>query len=291
VIAIAGGLGAAVSWAIATAASSRSSRMIGPTSVLAWVMIVGLVVTIPPAVLTAGSVPSTADLALLLVYGGCYTAGLLIAYRALTVGRVAIVTPITSTEGAVAAIIAVLLGETLSLPMAATLALIVCGVILSSIERDPGEDAPSRLRPGDHPRQAVALAATAAVVFGIGLAAGGVLGDRVPFTWIVMSARIIGTVAIAVPLWLRGGLRLTRQTAPLVVISGTLEALGSWAYVVGAHDSIAVAAVLGSQFAVIASLIGYFAFHERLARAQVAGVVLTIGGVTVLALLGSAGAG
>lgn len=287
-IAIAGGLGAALSWAIATAASSRSSRLIGPSSVLAWVMLVGVVVTAPPAVLTTGPTPTPGDLALLLLYGGCYTAGLLLAYRALNVGRVAIVTPITSTEGAVAAVIAVLLGEALSLPMAATLAVIVCGVVLASIERDPGEDAPSRLRPGDHPRQAVALAATAAVVFGIGLAAGGVLGDRVPFTWIVLSARIIGTVVIAVPLWLRGGLRLTRQTAPLVVVSGALEALGSWAYVVGAADSIAIAAVLGSQFAVIASLIGYFVFHERLARPQVAGVVLTIAGVTILAVLGSA---
>ena len=41
-VAILGGLGAAMSWAIATLASSRSSRMIGPMSVLGWVMAVGL---------------------------------------------------------------------------------------------------------------------------------------------------------------------------------------------------------------------------------------------------------
>lgn len=40
-VAILGGLGAALSWAIATLASSRSSRMIGPISVLGWVMAVG----------------------------------------------------------------------------------------------------------------------------------------------------------------------------------------------------------------------------------------------------------
>jgi len=40
-VAILGGLGAALSWAIATLASSRSSRLIGPISVLGWVMAIG----------------------------------------------------------------------------------------------------------------------------------------------------------------------------------------------------------------------------------------------------------
>ena len=50
-IAILGGLGAAVAWAISTLCSSRSSRMIEPTSVAAWIMLVGLVIAVPPAVL------------------------------------------------------------------------------------------------------------------------------------------------------------------------------------------------------------------------------------------------
>src|SRR5438093_4930979 len=48
-VAILGGLGAALSWAIATLASSRSSRMISPISVLGWVMAVGLATAIVPA--------------------------------------------------------------------------------------------------------------------------------------------------------------------------------------------------------------------------------------------------
>jgi len=285
VIAILGGLGAALSWAIATICSSRSSRLIGPTSVLAWVMIVGVVITAVPAAMVPSDLPSTGDFLLLLVYGASYTGGLLLAYRALTVGRVSIVTPIVSTEGAVAAVIAVLLGEALSLPLAVTLAVIVVGVVLAGIERDPGEGIASRLRPGDHARIPVVLAVAAALVFGIGLVIGGKLGATVPFTWIVLSARLVGTVVIALPLLVRGQLRLTRQTLPLVVISGTLEAVGSWAYVFGAQDSIAVTAVLGGQFAVIASIVAFVLLHERLARVQVAGVAIVVAGVTALALL------
>ena len=48
-VAILGGLGAATSWATATLASSRSSRMIDPMSVVRLVMPVGLVVAVAPA--------------------------------------------------------------------------------------------------------------------------------------------------------------------------------------------------------------------------------------------------
>ena len=51
VTAIIGGLGAAILWATATLASSRSSRMIGSRVVLAWVMIVGTIVGLPIALL------------------------------------------------------------------------------------------------------------------------------------------------------------------------------------------------------------------------------------------------
>jgi len=43
-IAVIGGLGAAVLWATATLCSSRSSRMLGSRVVLGWIMIVGVVV-------------------------------------------------------------------------------------------------------------------------------------------------------------------------------------------------------------------------------------------------------
>jgi len=112
VIAIVGGLGAAVSWAVATLCSSRSSRMIGASSVLAWVMIVGFSVAIVPAILEAPTAaPLNPTVAVgLFVVGLSYTTGLLLAYLALTVGRVSIVAPITSTEGAISAIVAVATG-------------------------------------------------------------------------------------------------------------------------------------------------------------------------------------
>ena len=55
--------------------------------------------------------------------------------------------------------------------------------------------------------------------------------------------------------------------------------LSAW----GSRESIAIAAVMGSQFAAIAAVAAYFLFGERLARIQIVGVVLIVVGVTVLA--------
>src|SRR5215216_4024966 len=114
-VAILGGLGAALSWAIATLASSRTSRMIGPMSVLGWVMAVGLVVAILPAIFLSTPVAlGPSELGGLVVLGLSHNLGLLLAYRALSIGRVSIVAPITATEGALAALLSVVFGESLA---------------------------------------------------------------------------------------------------------------------------------------------------------------------------------
>jgi drug/metabolite transporter (DMT)-like permease len=284
VVAIVSGLGAALCWAIATLASSRSSRMIGAFSVLAWVMVVGLAVSIVPAVLATPVPLGPTELIELVLAGLSYTAGLLLAYRALVIGRVSIVAPITATEGAVAALIAVALGEPLSATTALLLGVIAIGVVLAAVER--AVDVEQGPRPTDPAtqRRAVLLAIAAAGAFSIGLVAAGRLGETgVPPSWVIVAGRAIGTLVIALPLVVAGRLRLSRPAAPLVILSGVLEALGSGLYVVAAKNGVAAAAVLSSQFAAIAAIAAFFVFGERLQRVQLIGVGMIAVGVTVLA--------
>ena len=97
------------------------------------------------------------------------------------------------------------------------------------------------------------------------------------------AARAIGVVIITLPILLSGRLRATRAALPLLIVAGVGEMLGSTASAWGARESIPIVAVMGSQFAAISAVAAYFLFGERLARIQVAGVVLIIVGVTVLA--------
>ena len=310
-IAIFGGLGAAALWAAATLCSSRSSRMLGSRVVLGWVMIVGVVVGLPFAIVSPAPVgfePSTA--ALLLLAGVCYVVGLQLTYAALRIGKVSIVAPIVATEGAVAALIAVAMGDKIGLIAAIMLAVIVLGVVLSTLESgrvdvpagdfdlvaDALEGPAATDRAAAVPtsqavtpevsinaRRTAVLATAAALVFGVGLVASGRSAALVPVAWVALTARLVGILGVVVPLLLQRRLRLTRTALPLVIIAGAAEVLGSILFAWGSRESIAISAVMGSQFAVIAAVAAYLLFGERLGRVQLIGVVLIVVGVTVLA--------
>jgi drug/metabolite transporter (DMT)-like permease len=300
--AILGGLGAATLWAAATLCSSRSSRMLGSRVVLAWIMIVGVAVGLPIAI--ASPAPATvapSTFGLLLLAGVCFVVGLQLSYAALRIGKVSIVAPIVSTEGAVAALISVALGDPIGLIAGVMLVVIAIGVGLSSLERarpevaagdfyltadmleGPGPaDPPIAESPADG-RRALALSVVAALVFGVGLVAAGRSAPLVPVAWVAMSARLIGVVGVAIPLLIQRRLRLTRQALPLVIIAGTGEVIGAMLYAWGSRESIAIAAVMGSQFATLAAVAAFVLFGERLARIQLVGVVLIVAGTTILA--------
>jgi drug/metabolite transporter (DMT)-like permease len=309
VIAIFGGLGAAVLWATATLASSRSSRMIGSRVVLAWVMIIGTAVGLPIGLVSGIPVSVSPGAAgLLLLAGACYAGGLYAAYSALTVGKVGIVAPIVASEGAVAALIAVALGDELAISAAVLLAMIVAGVVLSSIEPahpdvlagdfEIAADALEGPAPADgdrtvasgalHPadadtRRAVILAILAAAIFGVGLVSTGKAAMEVPPIWVAIAVRLVGLLVVALPLVLQRRLTLTRAILPLVLIAGTGEIIGSTLSAWGSAVNIPITAVLGSQFAAIAAVLAFLLFGERLSRTQVLGVILIVAGVSALA--------
>ena len=217
-LAILGGLGAAFAFAGSTLCSSRSSRLIPPASVVAWVMAVGLVAVTP--FLVVEGVPSGLDagaVAWFAIAGVGNVGGLLVAYAALRIADVGLVAPILSTQGAIAALIAVAAGEHLGAASAVALVVIALGVVLSATA--PGSVATEDARP----RRAVALASTAALVFGVGLYAIGRVGADLSVAWAVLPPRLVGVVCVAAPLALAGRLRLTRAAAPLVVVGGLCE--------------------------------------------------------------------
>ena len=150
-IAILGGLGAATVFATATLCSSRSTRMIGPGPVLAWVMMLGSLIVVPWAAVEG--VPKGLDAASvrwLAVAGGGNVLGLLLAYSGLRRGKVGIVAPIVSTEGAIAAVISVVAGEQIREGVGVTLGVIAVGILLAAATREAQETS-SRRRTGSSP--------------------------------------------------------------------------------------------------------------------------------------------
>jgi uncharacterized membrane protein len=279
-IAILGGLGAACAWTVTSLTGARASRMIGAPATLAWVMLVGFVIVVPIAL--AGGRPENLDAGAfrwLALAGLGNVGGLLLVYAGMRIGKVGVVAPISSSEGAVAALIAVVAGEQLGAGTGVALAVIVVGVVLAARAAD---DDPAS-GPSD-PRAAI-LAVGAAAAFGASLYATGRVSEELPLVWAVLPPRVVGVVLVTVPFALLGRLRLSRAALPFVVGSGLAEVVGFFSYSIGARHGIAITAVLASQFAALAAISARILWGERLGRTGVAGVIVIAAGVAVLSAL------
>jgi drug/metabolite transporter (DMT)-like permease len=280
VISVLGGLGASAAWAAAMLTASRASRLVGAQTTLAWVMLTGLLL-VGPIALAEGR-PAELDAGAgvwLAVAGAGNVGGLLLSYAGMRIGKVGVIAPITSSEGAVAALIAVAAGEHLGVWTAVALGAVVAGVVLAA--RPPTERGESG---HDDPRAAL-FALAAAGAFGAGLYATGRASVDLPLAWAVLPPRVLGVAVVTAPLLATGRLRLTRAALPFVAASGLAEVGGFFAYAVGARHGIAIAAVLASQFAALAALGAAVFFHERLGRIGIAGVVVTAAGVAFVSAL------
>ncbi|HEX6032282.1 MAG TPA: EamA family transporter [Tepidiformaceae bacterium] len=278
--AILGGLGAATFWAAGTLCSSRSSRLIGAGPALAWVMLIGLAALSPFLFLAGtpvglGGVP----LAWMVVSGAANLGGLVCIYTAFRIGKVSIIAPVASAEGAFAAVLAVAAGEQLAALQILALAVIAAGIAVAAASRQDTADH------GTHSAAATLLAVAAAATFGLSLYSTARASSDLPVAWVLLPARLFAVAAIAAPLALTARLRLSRQALPLLVVAGLCEVLGLSAFAIGSRHGVAVTSVLGSQFAALAAVAAYFLFNERLARLQLLGVAATVLGVAWLSAL------
>ncbi len=278
-ISVVGGLGAALAWALATLAAARASRVLGPWSTTALVVFIGLIVTLPLLALEVPDEPiAVTDYVWLTVAGVGYVVGMVFNYAALTGGKVPVTAPIVSTEGSIAAALAVLTGEAASPLLGAMLLLIAVGVFVVSMQPGGGADVLS----GGGARY-VGFAIAAALIFGVGLYASGRASEGVPPSWVVAAGRIAGVLILTLPLALTRRLRFDRSVLPFLLFAGVAEVAGVYLYAFGARESIAVTAVLSSQFAVMAALMAHW-LGERISPRQWLGVVAVTIGVVVITL-------
>jgi drug/metabolite transporter (DMT)-like permease len=259
--------------------SSRAVKIIGSASSVAWVMLVGLIITTPFVVATGVPANIGPSIPWMVVLGLGNVIGILVAGFALRVGKVGVVAPILATEGAIAAVIAALLGESIAPIVGFMLLVIVGGIVISAIAPDPAPLAKER------PVYAVVLSTVAAACFGVSLFAAGNLSNDVPIPWVLLPARLAGVLIILVPLLIMRKLQITRSTVPLVLAMAVTEILGFVCFAIGAQYEVAITSILSSQFAPIAAVAAYFLFKEKLGRFQILGVIVLVVGVTALTLV------
>jgi drug/metabolite transporter (DMT)-like permease len=300
--AVLGGLGAALIWSVGTAFASQAARALGPRLTLAWVMLIGLLALALVLPWSGTAHLSLASLLWLALGGIGNIGGLLILYHALRIGQMGVVMPIVSTEGGIAAVLAIIAGQPVTGIAGTALAATLLGVIMTAVARRPPPDLDLPELPGAPAQRSEGIGGTAAVraprghtdrraavwsvlgalSMGVSLFATGRAGAVLPAAWAVLPPRLIGVLAITLPLALRRKLRITTGTAHLLLIAGLCELGGFFAFAAGSRHGLAQAAVLATLTGAISVGFGRLLFGERLRATQLAGVVIIFAGVATL---------
>ena len=270
------GLLSAFSYASSDMLSQRVTRATRALTQVAWVLVTGAVIVVPVALIVDG-LPSGGAQWRAAGFAALAGAGYVVAFvcllRALTAGDFGLMSALNALMGAYATGCFVALGQPLTLPLALSLGLCVCGAVLASIEH----------------RAKTARGVPWALASG--LLFGGVLvlySYAHALSWLSQAAisRSV-SLAIALPLaLLTGGLALPKRLRPVAVGAGALELGGLSCFTLAiAMGPPTVAAIATTQFGTFAVILGVVLLHERPRRHQWVGIACTLAGVTLLAAI------
>jgi drug/metabolite transporter (DMT)-like permease len=269
-------LAASLSWGVADFGGGIGARRVQIVWVLVVSQLAGLALVGAMALVTQPHPPSGRELAWGTFGGVMGAVGLGSFYRALAVGTMGIVGPISATGAIVPLAYGLARGERPSALQALGIVVAVVGVIAASLEPLP-EGAGRKLATG------VPLALLAALGFG-----SSILGlNRVSQTGVVwgtltLRLTVVPIVCLAALLVRPSAARL-RATLPILVAAGLFDTAANLLYGASArHGLISVVSVLGSLYPVVLVVLARFVLAERIARPQLAGVAVALAGVALI---------
>jgi drug/metabolite transporter (DMT)-like permease len=269
-------LSASLAWGFADFGAGAATRRLPVFVVAAVSQTAGLVLVGVVVLATAHGTPSRTQFAWAAFGGVVGVVGLSFFYRALAVGTMGIVGPITATAAIVPVAYGLGRGERPSALQGIGIALAAVGVVAASLE-PVAEGRGRRLGTG------VGFALVAAFSFGWALIA---LSRAAPggVAWAALTMRMA-----AAPIAILLALMLQRRSAPssrdwlLLVGVGVTDAGATLLYGTASTKALlSVVAVLSSLYPIVIVVLARVLLSERIARAQLAGVAVALAGVTLI---------
>ena len=268
----------ALAWGLPEVQLARAARNLGIVPTVIGSIVIGLVVTSPIIFFSGGLPHITGKGAVLIIGMGILTlAGYLVGFSAFQKGKLTIVAPTIACEGAVAALFAILLGETMDTRVLLLLPVAVIGVVLAAMGTSEEGQSSGALR-----------AAFAALIWGGILTMAAPVADEVGVIWGFVLVRVVALL-LALPIGIKMGVTANaRFDWKNVAAWGIGDSIASLLYVAAAdRGPVAVAGVLAAQFATVGVIVGMVFMKERLRLRQWVGIVTVIAAVTAIAAVGA----
>lgn len=279
-------LTAALSWGTGDYLGGIASRRYP----LLWVMLAsaggGMTLALVLSLGSGDPFPSGDDVVLAVAAGLAGLVALAAFYKALAIGTMSIVAPITATGAAIPVLWGVIgRGESLSSFTVVAMFVAIAGVILASREQDLAET--TGVDAATH-RRSVLLAIVAALGFGAIFTLIAEAGEHsIYWPAAILKCSTVVAVAVALLIARRGtGEQPARPSGNgwLFPISiGFFDVSANITFTAATHHgSLAVTSVVSSLYPVTTILLAYVFLHERLVKSQILGVFLALAGVAMI---------
>lgn len=277
--AIALGIGAALCWGFADFLGGIRTKALTLALVLLVSQFTALVAIAVVMAVGQEDVPTFAEVAPAIGAGVAQLVGIAALYRALAIGTMSVISPISASgAAALPVIVGIVIGERPAALQYAGMAAAFVGVVLATRAPDaPGGQGASR--------EALILSGVAALGFGgffIGMDAA--VEDAGPY-WSLFVARVAACAALgATLLALRPKLGLERGALPALALIGVLDVGANAFFALGTDTGLlSVVSVLASLYPVATVVLARALLHERLVPLQTAGVAVALAGVGMIA--------
>jgi drug/metabolite transporter (DMT)-like permease len=275
--AIALALSASCCWGMSDFVGGLQSKRLAVPVVLGIVEGTGLVLVLAVIVASGEPWPGTRAAVLSLVAGVAGVCALGCFYRALAIGTMSIVAPISATGVALPVVVGVATGDTLSAVVSAGLAITVFGVILASREQHEDEQ---RAAAG---RTSVALALVAALGFGSYFVLSDSAADA-SVLWLLALSRVLVPPALLAFARARGMSAPTRRGLAALGVAGALDVSATGLYgLANTHGALSIVAVVGSLYPLTTIVLARLVLGERIRPVQRVGVAAALVGVALVA--------
>lgn len=264
---VAFGLAASLCWGSGDFSGGLASRRANVTTVVVAAYTVGFFLLVGLALITRESFPQPMDLLWGALAGIAGVLGLLAFYSALATGKMGLAAPVSAmlTATLPVAFSAFITGLPSPLQLGGfALALLAIGLI----SRPDGTEGSLR---------GIGLA----LIAGLGFGCFFILISRVSpgaIFWPLAAARFVSVALLLLALRLRRQEVLPgKSVAPLITLTGVLDAVGNAFFVLAAHSGrLDIAAILSSLYPAATVLLAAIVLRERIQRIQATGVVLAL---------------
>lgn len=266
------GLCSGLSWGVADFLGGLASRRASVLWVVGLSQAVGLAIGLAALAILRPGLPPGRELLLSIAAGLVGVVGLVAFYRAMAVGSISLVAPVSALGATVPLSIDLATGRSPGALGLIGMLIALAGAALAA------------RAPGPASRRGLGLALVAALGFGsfFALLAEGAATSAL---WAMTGARI-GSAPFVLAIALAVGRSLPRSggTLGMVAAAGLLDSSANLLFALASQRGlVSVAAVLGSLYPVATVALAWVVLHERLGRAQGLGAGVALAGVALIA--------